>query len=333
MNGKKKKSLPDFAAWGKECLERSEKDDASKLLAPEPALYVVATPIGNLGDITLRALWVLSQADAILCEDTRVSGGLLNMYGIKKPLISCHDHNEEARIADVLARLAQGQTLALVSDAGTPTISDPGFKLVRACREAGQTVVALPGANAALTALASAGLPTDRFLFVGFLPAKSAARRAALAEIENVRATLVFYESAQRLGKTLADLAAVLSGGRQAAVARELTKLYEEAQVATLDELSAHYESAETPKGEVVILVEGAALSGGATVTNADIDAALRTALKTMSVRDAATAVSAALGLKKKDVYQRALGLEQSNKQRHPVATFFSPSYTNDPMK
>ena len=269
----------------------------------------MATPIGNLGDMSLRALWALGKADAILCEDTRVTGGLLHMYGIKKPLISCHDHNEEARIKDVLNRLEGGQSLALVSDAGTPMISDPGYKIVRAVRAAGFPVVALPGASALLTAIASGGLPTDRFLFAGFLPTKTTARKKAISEIAATQATLVFYESPNRLAACLSDLVSVLGEEREAVVARELTKLYEEIQTGALGELTAHYETAETPKGEIVILVQAASGAALAQQSSFDLDAALKDALKTMTLRDAVAAVTKASGLKRSEVYGRALAL------------------------
>lgn len=238
-----------------------------------------------------------------------MAGGLLHHYGIKKPLISCHDHNEESRSAEVIARLRKGESLALVSDAGTPMISDPGFRLVRAVREAGFTVVATPGASALLTALASAGLPTDRFLFIGFLPSKATARRKAIADLATTQATLVFYESAQRLAATLGDLASTLSPSREAAVGRELTKLYEEMQTAPLGTLAAHYAEAETPKGEIVILVGPPADDEAKPAF--DLEAALREALESMSLRDAVAVVTKASGLKKSEVYAKALLLAE----------------------
>ena len=311
---KKKSSQPDFARLGQVLLQAIQEDAPSKQPSSGPLLSIVATPIGNLGDMSLRGLWALSQADAVLCEDTRTTGGLLHMYGIKKPLISCHDHNEEARIKDVLNRLEGGQSLALVSDAGTPMISDPGYKIVRAVRAAGFPVVALPGASALLTALASGGLPTDRFLFVGFLPTKTTARKKAINDVATIQATLVFYESPNRLAACLGDLVSVLGEEREAVVARELTKLYEETLTGTLAALAAHYEKAETPKGEIVILIappngDAALGSGAGSRTAFDLDAALAEALKTMSLRDAVAAVTKASGLKRSEVYGRALRL------------------------
>lgn len=310
-NEKKKKAWPDFSLWGQRLIQGSQEDESSKQATLPPALYVVATPIGHLGDLSLRALWTLSQVDAVLCEDTRVTGGLLHHYGIKKPLLSCHDHNEASRSLEVMARIAAGERLALVSDAGTPLISDPGFRLVRACRQAGHEVIALPGASAVLTALASSGLPTDRFLFAGFLPVKTKARQQALQEASRTKATLVFYESAQRLAATLADMVTVLSGTRMATIARELTKLHEEVVTAPLAELALRYAVGEAPpKGEIVILVEA---GEEPPLSDDAVEEALRDALKTLSVRDAAASVAAALGLKKTATYQKALNLVEND--------------------
>jgi 16S rRNA (cytidine1402-2'-O)-methyltransferase len=269
------------------------------------ALYIVATPIGNLGDVSARALDTLRGAEVIACEDTRVTGGLLQRFGIDTPMTPYHDHNADRVRPQVLARIQAGAAVALVSDAGTPLISDPGYKLVRACVEEGIAVVPIPGASAVMAALTVAALPTDRFLFAGFLPPKTAARRAALAEIKSLQATLVFYESAQRLANTLADMAAVL-GPRGAAVCRELTKLHEEARRGTLEALAAAYETSGPPKGEVVIVVGGAA---AAQAEADDVDEALQRALETMSVRDAAATVAEALQQPRRSVYARALEL------------------------
>jgi 16S rRNA (cytidine1402-2'-O)-methyltransferase len=270
-------------------------------------LYVVATPIGNLGDIGDRARRTLEGAALVACEDTRMTGQLLRHLGLRaQALLPYHDHNAAEMRPRLLARLAAGEAVALVSDAGTPLISDPGFKLVRAAREAGHAVWAVPGASALLSALVVAGLPTDRFLFAGFLPAKDKARRAALDEIREVPATLVFYDSARRLAETLAAMADVL-GRREAAVCRELTKLHEEVRRDRLPDLAAAYAAEGPPRGEVVIVVgpPEVAAGGGAN----DVDALLRAVLKTQSVRDAAATVAAATGLKKTEVYARALDL------------------------
>lgn len=230
--------------------EPSRADGPRKLA---PGLYLVATPIGNLGDVTLRALEVLRAVDVVACEDSRVTSRLLARHGIRARLTPYHEHNAERARPGLVARLAGGGRVALVSDAGTPLVSDPGFKLVRAAIAAGVAVVPIPGASAALAALGAAGLPTDRFLFLGFLPAKSAARRRALETFAAVPASMIVYESARRLAATLADMAAVL-GPRAAAVARELTKIHEEVVRGRLDELAARYADRVT-LGEVVVVV------------------------------------------------------------------------------
>ncbi len=269
-------------------------------------LHVVATPIGNLGDMTLRGLSILAAADAILAEDTRVSRTLLARYGIGTPLSPYHEHNAAEARPRALSRIAEGQALALISDAGTPLVSDPGFKLVAEAVAAGLAVTTAPGACAALAALCVAGLPTDRFFFEGFLPPRSAARRERINALAAVPGTLVFYEAPSRLGETLCDLAAEL-GPRPAAVARELTKLHEEVRRGTLDALAADYGAGEAPRGEIVIVVgppeRREAVDEGA------LDAEIRAALAALSVKDAAAAVAAKLGLPRRQVYARALAL------------------------
>jgi 16S rRNA (cytidine1402-2'-O)-methyltransferase len=288
--------------------------EASKSGAPAgaeilpPGLYVVSTPIGNLGDVTLRALDVLRRVDLIACEDTRVTSVLLRRYGIDTSLTPYHDHNAERVRPELLARMNAGARVALVSDAGTPLLSDPGFKLVQACNAAALPVVPIPGASAMLAALVVAGLPTDRVLFAGFLPAKAGARQRELAGIAPVAATVVFYESAQRLGETLGDMAAAL-GTRDAAVCRELTKRYEEVRRGTLPALASLFAAEGPPRGEVVIVVGPPAPKPQASA--AEIDAALRAALATGSVRDVAAAVAARLDLPKRTVYARALALSR----------------------
>ena len=272
-----------------------------------PGIYLVATPIGHRGDITLRALATLAQADMILCEDTRSSGALLRAYGIKKPLLSYHDHNAEAREADVIGRVQRGAALALISDAGMPLISDPGFRLVRACKALGLLVTACPGPSAAVTGLALSGLPPEPFLFLGFLPNKSGARRNALRPYAAVAASMVCYESPQRLAATLTDMAAEL-GDRPAAVGRELTKIYEESRMGTLSELAAHY-TAHPPKGEITITVGPPENTAPATD---QLDSLLRAALARGSLRDAVTSVMAATGLPRSQVYSRALELQET---------------------
>lgn len=277
---------------------------------PTAGLYVVATPIGNAADITLRALDTLKRANAIACEDTRVTSKLMGIHGVATPLVSYHEHNAAKMRPVLIGRMQAGETIALVSDAGTPLVSDPGYKLVRACVEAGVPVTALPGPSAALAGLVLSGLPSDRFLFAGFLPNKSAARRTSLGELATVPATLVFYESPQRLAESLADMAAVL-GPREAAVARELTKLYEEVRRGPLPDLSAHYDTAGPPKGEVVVIV--APPGAEAEAQAVDVDTALRDALARLSVRDAAAEVALMTGRPKRDVYARALELAREN--------------------
>lgn len=267
-----------------------------------PGLYVVATPIGNLGDLGTRASDILRRADRILAEDTRVTGKLLTHLGAKVPMSRYDDHTSERDRSRIVGSLG-GQAIALVSDAGTPLISDPGYKLVRAARAAGHQVQTIPGACAAIAALTLAGLPTDRFLFAGFLPAKAKARGDAIMELADVRATLVFYESGPRLSETLAALAQHL-GEREAAVARELTKLHEECVTGTLRELADRY-SAVAPKGEIVIVVEPPLEAEQA--TEDELNNALDDALARLSPSRAAAEVAEQLKIPRKRAYARAL--------------------------
>ncbi len=279
--------------------------DVARLLAEPlaPGLYLVATPIGNLGDVTLRALSVLARADIVLCEDTRHSSRLFQHFGIGPAARPFHEHNEDAERGRVLAELAAGKRIALISDAGTPLISDPGFKLVRAAREKGLDVFSIPGASSILTALASSGLPTDAFFFAGFLPAKAAARRARLREIKDQSGTLIFFAAPQRAAASLVDMAEEL-GPRDAMLARELTKLHEESLSAPLADL-AQSVAARDLKGEVVILVGPAA---PAVVNDEEITQRLHDALATMNMKDAVKAVSSELQAPRTRVY--ALGLK-----------------------
>lgn len=265
-----------------------------------PGLYIVATPIGNLGDITLRAIETLRRCDGVACEDTRVTGKLLKHLGISKPLWRYDDHTED-RDRERLVASMQQRAVALVTDAGTPMISDPGFRLVNACREAGVPVTSLPGPCAAITALTLSGLPSDRFLFAGFLPVKDKARRETLASLARTAATIVLYETAPRLGKTLAAIGEGLPG-RQVAVARELTKLHEECRRGAPDALAAHY-IAHPPKGEIVLLIAPANAEEAAF----DIDALIDEALETMKPSHAAAAVAKLTGEDRKTLYARAL--------------------------
>lgn len=271
----------------------------------EPGLYVVATPIGNLRDITLRALDVLSGCDLLLAEDTRVTGKLLSAYGLSKTMLRYDEHAAERARPRIMAALGQGQSVAQVSDAGTPLVSDPGFRLVKEVIAAGHRVFPIPGPSAALAALTLAGLPTDRFLFAGFPPPKSAARRTFLAEVANVHATLIFYESGPRLRASLTDMAAVF-GDREAAVARELTKLFETTVRGTLFELAAD-PRLDTPKGEIVVLV-GPGVERASTPE--DADDALADALTRLPPGEAASEVARALGLNRRDLYRRAMALK-----------------------
>jgi 16S rRNA (cytidine1402-2'-O)-methyltransferase len=265
---------------------------------------VVATPIGNLGDLSPRAAETLRHADRILAEDKRVSAKLLAHAGAKAPMSIYHDHSSEAERASILARLGT-EAIALISDAGTPLISDPGYKLVRAARAAGHAVRTVPGPSAAIAALTLAGLPTDRFLFLGFLAPKAKARADAIAEVRAVRATLVLYESGPRLAATLAALAQGL-GLREAAVAREISKLHEECVTGTLAELTSHYAEG-APKGEIVIVVGPPAAGEGP--SEADLDAALEEALDRLTPSRAAAEVAERLGVPRKRAYARALQL------------------------
>ena len=269
-----------------------------------PGLYIVATPIGNLGDITMRAIEVLRGVAAVACEDTRITGKLLNHLGLKKRLIRYDDHASEADRDRLLALMAE-EPVALVSDAGTPLVSDPGFRLVRAAREAGIAVTSLPGPSAAIVALTLAGLPSDRFLFAGFLPVKDKARREVLRELGAIRATLVFYETAPRLGDALAAIGAELPG-RDVAVARELTKKFEECRTGSSGELAAHY-AAHPPKGEIVLLVGP---PSGEPSGEVDVDALLRAELEYDKPSQAAAKVAKATGLDRKALYARALELK-----------------------
>ena len=271
-----------------------------------PGLYVVATPIGNLRDITIRALETLAAAELILCEDTRMSARLLDHYGIKGRRVALHEHNERAKADDIVRRVAAGEAIALSADAGTPLLSDPGFPLIRALAEANQPVFPIPGASALLSALVIAGLPTDAFAFHGFLPPKAGARANALKALSDSRETLVFYESPRRLDDTLAAMAGQW-GARQAAVALELTKRFERVHRGTLAELAAQFADTET-RGEAVIVVAGAAEP--AAPDAADWQAALAEAMVAQPLRAAVDEVAEKYGLKRKEVYDAALALK-----------------------
>ena len=273
----------------------------------EPGLYVVSTPIGNLGDLTFRALDLLKRCDLILAEDTRVAAKLLSAYGVKNRVERYDDHADDVRTAEVVEKLKNGAVIALVSDAGTPLVSDPGYRLVRAAAAEDQRVIPIPGASAALAALAISGLPTDRFLFAGFPPPKSAARRTFLEALPNDRATLIFYETGPRLRDSLTDMAEVL-GERPAAVCRELTKLYETCIRGPLSTLATD-PRLDAPRGEIVVIV-GPGETPAA--SEQDLDRALADALTRLGPSAAAAEVAKALGLPKRDLYRRALDLKSA---------------------
>lgn len=286
---------------------RAPANAATNVGKVNSALYLVATPIGNLADITLRALDVLAGCDIIACEDTRVTRKLVERYGISTPLIPYHEHNAAEARPKILARLERKEAVALVSDAGTPLISDPGYKLVRAAQEAGHAVVAIPGASSVLAALSVAGLPTDRFFFEGFLPPKQTARQKRIAALASIPATLVLFESGPRLADALTDLAAGL-GPRPAAVCRELTKLHEEVRRSDLTVLAHQYSQGAELRGEIAIVVAPPPETETAV---ADIDGMLRQALARVSLKDAVGEVALASGHSRREVYQRALALSK----------------------
>lgn len=276
---------------------------------PAGGLYLVATPIGNLADITLRALWVLHLADVILCEDTRVTRKLLSAYGISAQLLAYHEHNAQEMQAKVLEMVAAGKRIALVSDAGTPLISDPGYPLVCAMHAAGHYVTSIPGASSITLALTLAGLPTDRFLYLGFLPPKAKARQDETAKIATLPYTLVLLESPHRIVDCLQDLASAM-GSREAALIRELTKRHEEVHKAPLTELATHYAKEGAPKGEIVLVIAPAEASATA-LDASTLEAALTEALKTESVKDASARLAELYGLSKKEVYALALRVRE----------------------
>lgn len=279
----------------------------------EPGLYFVGTPIGSARDITLRALDVLASADVVAAEDTRSMRRLLEIHGVAlggRPLIAYHDHNGAKARPRLLGHLAEGKSVAYASEAGMPLIADPGFDLGRAAAEAGHLVTCAPGPSAVDTALALSGLPTDRFLFAGFLPASAGRRRSALAELAPARATLVIYESPRRLAASLREAAELLGGSRPAAVCRELTKKFEEIARGTLEELAATWQE-KAAKGEIVIVI---GRGDAAAATTEDVEAAVVKALETLSVKDTADSVAGALGMPRRDVYQLALKLSKEQR-------------------
>ncbi|MGN0904677.1 MAG: 16S rRNA (cytidine(1402)-2'-O)-methyltransferase [Alphaproteobacteria bacterium] len=274
-------------------------------------LYLVATPIGNLGDISARAIDVLAHADVVACEDTRVTAKLFSLLGISAPLTPYHEHNADKVRPHLIERLKNGEMIALVSDAGTPLVNDPGYRLVQDCVNEGIYVTAVPGASAVLTALQLSGLPCHRFLFSGFLPVRTAARQKELAELAAVPATLIFYEAPQRIEETLADARAVL-GDRKAALARELTKKFEQTIRGTLSELMSYYKENGPLKGEFVLLIAPPDKNEKPDMDS--LTASLREALKTMSLKDAVARTAVATGLNKKQIYELALAIKNEGK-------------------
>jgi 16S rRNA (cytidine1402-2'-O)-methyltransferase len=270
-------------------------------------LYLVATPIGNLADITHRALQVLRDVDLIACEDTRHTRKLLQHYGIDTKTISYHEHNEQQRAAELIELLKDGSNVAVVSDAGTPAISDPGFRLVRAAVENEMTIVPLPGPSALISALIATGLPTDQFFFGGFLPARSSARRARFDELRSVPGTLIFYEAPHRLATSLRDAHEIL-GEREAVVARELTKLYEEFRRGRLSELAEHYSTVEQPRGEIVLLIDRTVLDEAAAAQPTSVAALMKQFEATgLDHRAALKKAARELGLSRAEAYRRLL--------------------------
>jgi len=287
-------------------LENNVTPSGSKARA---GLYIVATPIGHAQDITLRALDLFRQADTLLCEDTRVTSKLLMIHGIsRKKLVAYHEHNAEKMRPRVLQKISEGEIVVLVSDAGTPLINDPGYKLVRDCAQQGLPYTSAPGASSVISALVLSGLPSDRFLYLGFLPNKSGGRKKALDEVKNVHATLIILESPRRVAASLKDMADVL-GNREAAVTREITKRFEEVRRAPLPELAASYEN-ESPRGEIVVVI-GPPDKTRETTTDEDLDEMIKDALARLSVKDTTAEILEATGLPKRKIYNRAVELSK----------------------
>lgn len=293
----------------------SKRDHSGKNAAKFkfPGLTLVATPIGNLGDMSARALECLGAVDRVACEDTRVTGKLLHHFGIKKPLVPYHEHNAAGATEKILGLLDSGENIALVSDAGMPLISDPGYRLVQACAEHGHKISGVPGASAPLLALILSGLPSDRFLFAGFLPSKTAARRKVLEGDKHQTATLIYLDSPKRIARTLHETAEIF-GSRTAAVGRELTKMYEEIRRGTLSELAQFYEESQSVKGEMVLVIEGAS-PNAQEWTEAAVDEMLQTLLETATFRDSVDATTDASGWSRSKVYKRALLLGNTGKR------------------
>jgi 16S rRNA (cytidine1402-2'-O)-methyltransferase len=287
-----------------------ENTSPKKTASLEAGLYLVATPIGNLEDITLRAIRILKECTLIACEDTRTSAVLLRHYGITTRTVSYHDHNGETMRPKLLAHIAAGEAVALISDAGTPLVCDPGYKLSRAVIEAGHRVIPIPGASSVLMALSGSGLASDNFSFIGFLPPKSAARKQVLEAHRHTTHTLIAFEAPSRLAKSLADMVELWGESRKIVVARELTKRFEEYRRGTVQELAQYYTKEASPRGEIVLVI-GA--SEQEKHSSEDCDTLLHQALRTHSLKDAAALVATATGISKRTLYQRALSLSQES--------------------
>ncbi|MAZ75928.1 MAG: 16S rRNA (cytidine(1402)-2'-O)-methyltransferase [Micavibrio sp.] len=303
-------SLQNNNAPSQEVLENTTPNEVEQpIIKPQgdlkPGLYLVATPIGNLRDITFRALDTLSSVDLIICEDTRITGKLLRAYGFKKPMQIYNDHSSDHQRENIIKAVQSGQAIAVLSDAGTPMVSDPGYKLVRLAIENDQFVTSIPGPSAALSGIQLSGLPTNQFSFMGFMPPKSGARISALGVWADTPGSLIIYETGPRLEDSLKDMAQVF-GNREAAVTRELTKLYEEVRRGTLEELSVYYKENGAPKGEIVVVI---APKGEVEVSGESLEKQIQKALETMSVRDAAEMVAKATGKPKRAIYTLALKL------------------------
>lgn len=303
-------SLQNNNAPSQEVLENTTPNEVEQpIIKPQgdlkPGLYLVATPIGNLRDITFRALDTLSSVDLIICEDTRITGKLLRAYGFKKPMQVYNDHSSDHQRESIIKAVQSGQAIAVLSDAGTPMVSDPGYKLVRLAIENDQFVTSIPGPSAALSGIQLSGLPTNQFSFMGFMPPKSGARISALGVWADTPGSLIIYETGPRLEDSLKDMAQVF-GNREAAVTRELTKLYEEVRRGTLEELSVYYKENGAPKGEIVVVI---APKGEVEVSGESLEKQIQKALETMSVRDAAEMVAKATGKPKRAIYTLALKL------------------------
>lgn len=314
MSNRKRKISFDYSLIARTCLEASRKFFPSKL---EVGIYIVSTPIGNLGDITLRALHILDRADCIICEDTRVTGALLNKYGIKKALLSYNEHNAKIRHPQIIDMLKEGKAIALTTDAGTPLLSDPGLRLVESCLAEGFKITAVPGASALLTALCSSGLPMDRFMFAGFPPSKKIARQSFLKELAEIKTTIVIFESPHRITKTLEDIEKIFGSQKRIAIARELTKMFEAVDISTAGECAKKLQDSPPPRGEITVIIDNNPdKSSKEGKENYPISKTLYKTLGKMSVRDAVKEVSTLSGMKKSEIYKMAIKIKENKKRK-----------------